>query len=311
MSEPRRGVIGRGRLIAVLAIGLGLALAPAVFQMFTRAPGGGRMIDDFKPHMSETRLAGFRDDLALVTAASAEQNLVSSSGLEVPPAVSELQQKWPAIEDEMVGMVRTIEGNVHRFRGLVALPPFWAFPWFFVIPGLAIAGVVAVGLRGGAIGGQAIRRTLVVLGVSLIAAPVVFQMFTRAPGGARMIDDFRPLMTEARIAAIQGHFLVLASAEGELRTVVVPAAAAKGTELPATAAFIREWPRMAGDMAPMIGAMSDNLDNFAGVAALPPFWLFPWFFVLPGPLVGGLALARPLPRVAPVQATPLLERSTS
>lgn len=41
----------------------------------------------------------------------------------------------------------------------------------------------------------------------------------------------------------------------------------------------------------MIGAMSDNVDNYQAVAALPPFPLFPWFFVLPGLLIVGLALA--------------------
>jgi hypothetical protein len=53
----------------------------------------------------------------------------------------------------------------------------------------------------------------------------------------------------------------------------------------------RDWPHISDEMAPMIGAMSDNLSNFQGIAALPPFWLFPWFFVLPGLLVLGLAIA--------------------
>jgi hypothetical protein len=44
-------------------------------------------------------------------------------------------------------------------------------------------------------------------------------------------------------------------------------------------------------MAPMIGTMADNVGRFAAVDALPPFWLFPWFFVVPGLLVAGLALA--------------------
>jgi hypothetical protein len=38
-------------------------------------------------------------------------------------------------------------------------------------------------------------------------------------------------------------------------------------------------------MAPMIGAMGDNVDNYLGVDALPPFDLFPWFFVAPGVLL--------------------------
>ena len=32
----------------------------------------------------------------------------------------------------------------------------------------------------------------------------------------------------------------------------------------------------------MIATMSDNIDNFEAVDAMPPFPLFPWFFVIPG-----------------------------
>jgi uncharacterized membrane protein len=37
--------------------------------------------------------------------------------------------------------------------------------------------------------------------------------------------------------------------------------------------------------------MSDNVTNYQAVASLPPFPLFPWFFVIPGVLVVGFALA--------------------
>ena len=40
----------------------------------------------------------------------------------------------------------------------------------------------------------------------------------------------------------------------------------------------------------MIGAMSDNVDNYQAISGLPAFGLFPWFFVLPGLLIAGLAL---------------------
>jgi hypothetical protein len=53
-------------------------------------------------------------------------------------------------------------------------------------------------------------------------------------------------------------------------------------------------------MAPMIGAMADNVGNFDAVAALPPFWLFPWFFVIPGVAVAALGVAaRPRPTDQP------------
>jgi len=42
----------------------------------------------------------------------------------------------------------------------------------------------------------------------------------------------------------------------------------------------------------MIGAMSDNVDNYDAIKSLPSFKLFPWFFVVPGLLIIGLALVR-------------------
>jgi hypothetical protein len=37
--------------------------------------------------------------------------------------------------------------------------------------------------------------------------------------------------------------------------------------------------------------MSDNVANYQAIAALPPFPLFPYFFVLPGIFVAGAAIA--------------------
>lgn len=125
------------------------------------------------------------------------------------------------------------------------------------------------------------------MGLCIVAAPAIFGMFSRAPGGADMIDDFRPLMATARVQTIQGYFLTIGAAEGQLRTEAF--AAPDHPAPPAVARLSADWPRISAEMAPMIGTMSDNVGNFAGVAALPPFWLFPWFFVGPGLLVAALA----------------------
>ena len=69
------------------------------------------------------------------------------------------------------------------------------------------------------------------------------------------------------------------------------------------------------DMTPMIGAMSDNVANYQAIASLPPFPLFPWFFVLPGALVAGLALAagvrRRLPGLAEAPEAPVSVNAVS
>lgn len=284
MSE--RAVRRPRQFVVALVVGVGLVAAPAIFQMFSRAPSGGQMIDEFEPYMSDRVIGGFSDDLALIDRALAD---AAPSVAQLPDTVrstyfSQLVSEWPGVYDDMGGMLATMDGNIDNFSAVRSLPPFPLFPWFFVVPGIAIAGFAVIGLRTSSHRRRVSGIGLVVLGLGLIAAPGVFQMFTRAPEGADMIDDFRSLMTTERVQTMQGYFLVIGAGEGNLRNDIVPA-------LPVSAVtsnvseFSSEWPRISNDMAPMIGAMSDNLDNFGDVDALPPFDLFPWFFVLPGLIV--------------------------
>ena len=130
---------------------------------------------------------------------------------------------------------------------------------------------------------------LAVLGVGLIAAPAIFQMFSRAPLGGELIDDFRPLMTVEKVTRIQGYFLTIGNGEAQLRNDVVPAGGIGFRSIPAVSNFSDHWPEINAQMAPVVGVMSDNVDNFAAVDAMPAFPLFPWFFVVPGVLLIVLA----------------------
>lgn len=289
--SPRR----RWPAVAVIVIGVGLALAPAAFQMFTRAPGGATMIEGFRPYMDVAVIEGFQRDLATIGAAQVE----AGRALADQPAgsftsVRAFDAAWPGIAQDMGSMLDTMGEDISGYEGVAALPPFALFPWFFVLPGVMLAGVGGVLLRrrgSGRPDGLA-RGAAVAVALGLVAAPFAFQMFTRAPGGADMIADFQPFMTHEKVAQIQGYFLTIGAGEGQARLDLEPALAA-GADVDALATWHREWPRIAATMAPMIGAMSDNVDNYLGVAAMPPFGLFPWFFVVPGVLVVGLVLLRP------------------
>jgi hypothetical protein len=307
-ADRRTPAVAGGRrwpLRTIACIGIGLALAPLIFQMFTRAPGGGRMIDDFEPHMEATKIGGFVADLDTIDTAQSEAVALLANtpdGATRYPQVARFTDAWPAIDDDMSSMLTTMDRNIGNYRGVAALPPFALFPWFFVIPGVLLAGVAVWSLRAdGARPVRGRRIALVALGIGLIAAPAVFQMFSRAPGGAEMIDDFRPFMRPAKVTEIQGYFLTIGTAEAELRLDAVPALAG-GTPTPAIATLNEEWPRISNEMAPMIGTMADNVDRFDGIAALPPFSAFPWFFVVPGVLVLGLVRStRPTtPHAAPL-----------
>lgn len=295
----------------ILVLGLALAAAPAAFQMFSRAPEGGRMITDFRPYMHEQKIDEFRGYLDEIDAANTEvsQHLDASPDLTARPALAALSQEWPTINSDMGDMLATMRANIGRFRGISALPPFVLFPWFFVLPGAITAGLAGWTLAARRQSKDTVgrHRALVAMGLGIVMAPLIFQMFSRAPGGADMIDEFRPLMTDERVATIQGYFLTLGAAEGELRTALLPTLDAtdpSGASLPAARTFSTHWPKISEDMAPMIGTMADNIDNFRAVDALPPFWAFPWFFVVPGLAIAALAASGARRRATATPTTP-------
>ncbi len=306
----------RAALVVVLLIGLGLAAAPVAFKMFSRAPAGGVMIDDFRPFMTQEQVDLFRGYLVEIGAADAatvdgvQADLIASGAITTGEwatrfsAVAGLHEQWPGIDADMTDLLDRMERNLDNFQAVRSLPPFDLFPWFFVGPGLAIAVVAAITLVRGR-GGRGVRRwgwVIAAFGIGLIAAPAVFQMFTRAPEGADMIDDFRPMMTRDRVAAVQGYFITMGAAEGQLRTKVMTLVDESGgdrADYPAVATFSGDWPTIVVEFNPMVATMSDSLDNFAAVDAMPSFDLFPWFFVGPGVLVAGLGVLVARQRTAP------------
>jgi hypothetical protein len=301
--------VRRFALIVLIALGAGLALAPLVFGMFSRAPKGAVMLDEFRPFMTDRRLSRFQVYLREIDAAVQETDtrlqpyLAERAGIDRQhfdtrfASFTTFTRQWPAIDADMSDLLRRVRGNVDNYEAVDALPPFTLFPWLFVIPGMLVSGLALLALlRPGR--GRVALPALVVLGIGLVAAPLVFQMFQRAPKGGEMIDEFESIMTRRRVQTIQGYFASMSVGQGAIRIDLIPAAQQAGGstdeefagDFPAVAKLNRDWVGIINDMTPMIGAMSDNVDNYEAVNALPPFPLFPWFFVVPGILTALLAL---------------------
>jgi len=294
--------VRRGLIVAALFVGVGMMLAPVAFQMFTRAPSGASMINDFRPYMEVEKIELFQGYMEQIGAAAAETETALIADLSAAGSIDEADldsdfalvaaflDEWPTIDEDMSDMLDTMDTNRGNYAAVDALPSFDLFPWFFVIPGLLVALTAAVVLfrerkgRSVAVG----RWILVGLGVAVMLAPVAFQMFSRAPDGGDMINDFRSMMTREQVQDVQGYFITLGTGEGQLRTALVPLADDPDSYVAITR-FNEDWPTIVGEFNPMIGTMSNNVDNFADVDALPPFPLFPWFFVIPGALIAGLA----------------------
>lgn len=296
-------------IVLALLVGVGMIMAPIVFQMFDRAPLGGEMIDDFESYMTVEQVELFRGYLDEIDAANTESIDELSAGLIAAGAIGEgefeatfasvanLNEQWPTIQQDMGDLIDRMEANLDNYSAVAALPPFPLFPWFFVIPGvlIVVTATVALALRrnGRAGRGRPAIWTLLALGLAVAAAPVMFQMFDRAPKGAEMIDSFRPMMTRERVQSVQGYFVTLGAAEGQLRVNALSMIAEAGgnpADYPAITQWSADWPTILTDFNPMVATMSDNVDNYEAVDALPSFDLFPWFFVIPGVLVAGLAV---------------------
>jgi len=297
-GKPRRWAI-----TALAVLGLALIAMPVVFQMFARAPKGARMIADFQPYMTVARLGGYQNELRQINAAVKEGGTTvavrlsrsSSSFATGFPAFVAFEREWREIHSDMSGLLTTIRANLGNYEAVAALPSFTLFPWFFVIPGAIVLSLLGLGTIRPA-RWRRVRWALVALGLALVLAPAVFQMFSRAPKGGRMMTAFKTIETNGRVARIQGYFGEIAAGQGAVALELIPAlrrsgesAAEVSIDYPRLTTFDAQWVHILNDMTPMIGAMSDNVANYRAVAALPPFALFPWFFVLPGVLIGGAA----------------------
>ncbi|HEY3238201.1 MAG TPA: hypothetical protein VGL92_01460 [Acidimicrobiia bacterium] len=303
-------------LRVALVIGIGLIAAPFIFQMLggeNRALKGADMMDAFKPYMTEARITQFQGFLGTIDAAEQEARTklipAVESAATAPPqqaavtAVEDWSAKWRGeadavgINEDMSGTVNDIAANLDNYAAVNALPKFFLFPFFFIMPGIIIALLARAALkraragRGAGVPGKA----LVVMGVGLIAAPFIFQMMggeNRAFEGKSMIDDFKPIMTVENITNIQGYFPVIGLAEGQLRNDLVPLAGPSAeADYPAISKFSGQWNNISAEFADFLGALNDNLVEYSAVKALPPFSLFPFFFILPGLMVAGLGLA--------------------
>jgi hypothetical protein len=138
---------------------------------------------------------------------------------------------------------------------------------------------------------------IAVIGLTLATMPVAFNMFQRAPKGATMIVGFRPFMTDARLAGYQIEIGQIDAAVHQTEGGVYPYLVAHGqtppslaVQFPSMASLSSQWPGIDTTMSGLMNRVQANLGNYRAVAALPSFTLFPWFFVIPGLLLLGLAI---------------------
>jgi hypothetical protein len=243
-------------------IGATLIIMPFAFNMFNRAPKGATMLSEFKPFMTTQRLDGFQRDIKQINAGVQQANegvapflsSASSAGTQNPtrfsvayPTFTSFSKQWGAIDVQMTNLLDDVQGNLGNYQAVAALPSFRLFPWFFVIPGIIVLLLLGLYLLQRS-WWSTIRWILVALGIGLILAPAVFEMFDRAPKGGRMMSAFRTIETVRNVQSIQGDFGTMAVGQGAIRLELVPALEQTGltriqiqSRFPAVATLDGEW----------------------------------------------------------------------
>ncbi|MBJ8341157.1 hypothetical protein JGU71_19915 [Antrihabitans sp. YC3-6] len=283
--------------ILIVVVGAALILGPLFSGMFLRAAQGEAMIASFAPYMTDTSVDGYRDNFTVLDAARTNIVAVQQNG-EAPGTytyIDNFVRDYPLIDADMSRMIDAIDANRSNYADLTQIPPFGLLPWLLALSGFVLAIVGAIGIRRSRSG----RRTRVprvlagLVGLALIAMPFGFGLFANAPAGKPLLDGFRPILTTDEVRKVQGYFVTLVAAQGELDSRFTGAVrqAHPDADLRAIDSLGEQWQPMTSSFAALVGTMNDNVENFDAVVALnestkplgfEAFSRLGWFFLLPG-----------------------------
>lgn len=329
-----------------LAVGVGLIAAPSIFGMWQRAPRGAQMIQGFSTIMSarnvpviagygRTVLGGFGDSPQIIEDAAHHFSgghvtldyQQASSFIQKQPDLGGLaytQRELPTLGPPFSTLLSLLYKDQPYFSGMVGLPNFALFPWFFVLPGLLVAAGAVVFLRKdgrpGAQGTPARARKPAILvgvvGVVLAAAPMLpmppglHSIRTVGPHGATVLTDFagplgsgspQPVMSMRTVHQFDEYVSQMKAASAQIVPAVQDSARAFAhVRISSTTArnFLASDPNLvladtlATGFAPMyrqfhdmLATMALDMGDYQAVRALPSFELFPYFFLIPGLLL--------------------------
>lgn len=305
-----------------------LMIVGAVFIVWTLAvnliavgPAFDDLTDDFRPFMTDQAIATAKQDIAGLQAVADELSTTAipalATAMQVPPeqlqqmlaeqypAVTTGIQSLPTIVPTFAGVVDTLDAQQSNFEQADAIPtsslPATTVPWSLLIVGALVIGIGAwLFLRPDRM--QA--SVAVVVGVVLVAAPLLLSMPGKAGAADDLNDALKPVYTAEMVAGGQQALSVLDAMATQMQTELIPALAAQmqappeqvlaffGENLPATAAALTTLPDAMGRFETMVAAFDANLDNYdtlRPVALLPIAWM-----MIIGGLIAAIAGALPL-----------------
>ncbi len=134
---------------AVVALGIGLMIAPLAFQMWSRAPKGAEMVSAFRAIETRSLVTKVQNDFATITTgegalgselvpALEEHRLSTAQIAKALPAVATLEGRWIEILQSLTPMIGVMSDNVANYQAVAALPGLGVFPWLFLSAGALV-----------------------------------------------------------------------------------------------------------------------------------------------------------------------------
>ncbi len=306
-----------------MLVGAVLITVAILRNLFAVGPAFESMIDDFRPWLTDESIAALRTDLNGLGGAVDEFQtdlapaLATQLGMNADQFGTMLATEFPAVATGMAtvpqaattftGIIDLLDAQQENFASADAIPteslPATTVPWGMVAAG-AFAMVIGVAMAMGK--GRAAAVAALVLGLLLVAIPFVLSLPDKAQGADDLNAALKPVYNEEMVTGAAGAVDVVAAMGTEMSEKMIPGLGLMlgmtdtevqqflGAGFPAIAGAMGTLPESIGRFNGMVGAFSENLDNYD---TLKPVAFVPivWTLVAAGAalvLLGGLGLVR-------------------
>lgn len=256
--------------VVLLVLGVVLVLGPIVGGLFAKVAAANQLVDELAPHLEADALARYDTDLEILRrgAAGVDQVAVEQGVAEGRfPGLDEYRRRSAEIDRRATDLLDRVAGAERDFRRVAGVGGFDRVPFLLVLGGMAAvygACLLLGGTRSRARGAAAV---VVLASAALVAYPLLSDLPRGTRAGERMLNTLEPVMTPAQVRLLQLDFVVLVTAVGELDTGFrsVPQGGPAAADI---AAMVDGWPTVSSDLATLVGALNDNLDNYEDLDSL-------------------------------------------
>ncbi len=287
--------------VALLLLGVLMVFGPIVGGMFAKTAAGNQMIDEFAPYMQSSALARDGRDIQTIQASAAGIDAIYRHQA-VPngqfPGLDKFRSDSTAVVGRASELLNRVKSSQADYQEVSRIGGFDRIPFLIVSVGLVEIYGACVLLAGRRSRAKSATVLVVLASLAVGVYPFLSNLSDGSQAGQRMLHSLSPIMTAHKVRQLQEDFIVLVNVDGELSTTFrgVPQPGASETDV---TNLVKRWPKISSDLASLVGAVNDNINNFDALddlnnltrdVGMSGLGAFPWLLVGIGAIGAGLAI---------------------